>query len=222
MRKIFLLLVCFISVGAYAETFEEIRQSCVSGNGMSCMRVGNMYFRQGPNDGILAERYYKQSCDLNYARGCSNLGFMYNDGGHIRQNYRQARYYYLKACDLKDPIGCYNIATLFYNGVGGITRNLRWAKDYFGKSCDYGYGSGCQQFKAVSNLLLNTVMQRGSPPTRVGNIGGSQAGSSSATSKKASTLGTLEATRPNRVKTQEIKRRTEPMMEVRNLNQSSK
>ena len=48
----------------------------------------------------------KKACDSGEARGCSNLGFLYQDGQGVRQNFSTAKQYYGKACDLGLQLGC--------------------------------------------------------------------------------------------------------------------
>ena len=47
-----------------------------------------------------AFRYCEKACNLDEGSGCSNLGFLYNNGKGVRQDHLQAKTYYEKACNL--------------------------------------------------------------------------------------------------------------------------
>jgi len=67
-------------------------------------------FKQGMNaynskDYQTARKYYKKACDGGDAKGCNNLGFLYDKGHGVQQNYSIAAKYYKKACDGGDALG---------------------------------------------------------------------------------------------------------------------
>ena len=53
-----------------------------------------------------AAELWQKACDSGEARGCSNLGFLYEKGQGVKQNFSTAKQYYGKACDLGFQLGC--------------------------------------------------------------------------------------------------------------------
>ena len=60
-----------------------------------------------------AFRYYKLACDNGVHIGCTNLGFLYENGQGVEQNYTEAFRYYKLACDNGEYRGCYNLGGLY-------------------------------------------------------------------------------------------------------------
>ncbi|WP_149711749.1 tetratricopeptide repeat protein [Campylobacter concisus] len=58
----------------------------------------------------------EKACDSGNARGCSNLGFLYDEGQDVNQNFSTAKQYYSKACDLGLQLGCDNYRKLNEKG----------------------------------------------------------------------------------------------------------
>jgi TPR repeat protein len=54
---------------------------------------------------------FQKACDLNDGTGCSNLGFMYEEGKGVKQDDFKAVKFFQKACDLNDGS---NILKLWY------------------------------------------------------------------------------------------------------------
>ena len=53
-----------------------------------------------------AVELYQKACDGGAALGCYNLGFLYENGQGVGQNFSTAKQYYGKACDLGLQFGC--------------------------------------------------------------------------------------------------------------------
>lgn len=49
---------------------------------------------------------FQKACDWGYAKGCVNLGVMYEDGQGVKQDYSKAKELFGKACDMKLQLGC--------------------------------------------------------------------------------------------------------------------
>ena len=58
----------------------------------------------------------KKACDSGEARGCLGLGFLYDKGQGVKQNFSTAKQYYGKACDLGLQLGCDNYRKLNEKG----------------------------------------------------------------------------------------------------------
>nr|WP_314240039.1 tetratricopeptide repeat protein [uncultured Campylobacter sp.] len=86
---------------------------------------------------------------MEYASACSNLGFLYQNGKGVRQNYKKAKELYTRACDAGDANGCHNLGVFYVNGKG-VKQDKRVAKEYFCKTCDMGEQSGCDKYKILN------------------------------------------------------------------------
>ena len=80
MKRVFVLLVILFSVGFSKDLIE----------------LGNEK----------AAELYQKACDSGNAVGCLSLGFLYENGQGVRQNFSTAKEYYGKACDLGLQLGC--------------------------------------------------------------------------------------------------------------------
>ncbi len=66
-------------------------------------------------DSLEAKEYFEKACGLNYAKGCVNLGGLYQGENlvigekspRLKERLKKAVQYYSKACDLKDGEGCF-------------------------------------------------------------------------------------------------------------------
>ena len=63
-------------------------------------------FSIGFSKDLSKSRMLKNACDSGSAKGCSNLGVLYDKGQGVRQNFSTAKQYYSKACDLGLQFGC--------------------------------------------------------------------------------------------------------------------
>jgi len=73
-------------------------------------------FSIGFSKDLSKSRMLKNACDGGDAKGCFNLGFLYEDGQGVRQNFSTANQYYGKACDLGLQLGCDGYRTLNEKG----------------------------------------------------------------------------------------------------------
>ena len=53
-----------------------------------------------------AAKLFQKTCDGGDAKGCYNLGVLYENGQGLRQDKSYAKEYFGKACDLGDQLGC--------------------------------------------------------------------------------------------------------------------
>ena len=88
MKRVFVLLVVLFSVG-FSEDLTEL---------------GVEAYDRG--DYQKAAQLWQKACDGGYAEGCGSLGFLYEYGKGVRQNFSTAKQYYGKACDLGLQLGC--------------------------------------------------------------------------------------------------------------------
>ncbi|GAA8215063.1 hypothetical protein HpKG25_06910 [Helicobacter pylori] len=101
---------------------------------------------------IQAKEYFEKACELNYAKGCVNLGSLYQGEGlvigeknpRLKERLKKAVQYYSKACDLKDGEGCFLLGYIYeLNGYGVVKKDLKKAIQYYVKACELDYDGGC-------------------------------------------------------------------------------
>ncbi|MGN0894409.1 MAG: tetratricopeptide repeat protein, partial [Succinivibrio sp.] len=86
---------------------------------------------------------------LNDGVGCSNLGYLYDSGQGVKQDYKTATKYYEKSCELGESIGC-NIAGINYEIGLGVKQSYSQAKHFYGKACDLGWEDGCSRYARLN------------------------------------------------------------------------
>ena len=60
----------------------------------------------------------ERQCNNGNARSCNNLGYLYEYGNGIRQDYKKAREFYNKACEMGNALGCGALGGLYQYGLG--------------------------------------------------------------------------------------------------------
>ncbi|WP_104697050.1 MULTISPECIES: tetratricopeptide repeat protein [unclassified Helicobacter] len=102
--------------------------SCNDDDALSCLKVGNLYYRGSgiPKDLKSAAIYYQKSCNLRNAQGCFNLGILYRNGeGELEADSEIAlAYFYL-------------------------------AKQYLLTECQKGVASSCNLLKSMEYYQLD-------------------------------------------------------------------
>ena len=96
-----------------------------------------------------AAKLFEQACNGGFARGCYNLGVLYDDGRGVKQNYAQAAKLYEQACNGSVAESCFNLGVMYGKGQGK-RQNHSTAKEYFGKACDLGNQDGCDWYKKLN------------------------------------------------------------------------
>lgn len=85
-----------------------------------------------------AERALRTPAANGDARSQNNLGYLYEHGLGVTQNYAQALNWYQKASDAGLPEARYNLATLYHLGLG-VTRSQETALSLFTAAAQSGY-----------------------------------------------------------------------------------
>lgn len=113
----------------------------------SCKRlVGIFHYAEEYH---ISKALFERLCQAGGHTSCCYLGFYYNFGHGVKQDYLKARELYKKSCDMKFSLGCLYLATLYHDGLG-VRQNLSIAKQYFGKACDLGYQEGCNLYRELN------------------------------------------------------------------------
>jgi len=85
-----------------------------------------------------AERALRKPAAQGDARAQNNLGFLYEHGLGVTQNYVEARNWYSKAAEAGLPEAKFNLATLYHYGRG-ISQNAELAAPLFASAAQAGY-----------------------------------------------------------------------------------
>jgi len=158
MKKLFLIVVLCATSTLFALDFareSELQNECDHNNGVACLELGAMYH---VGDGVKqsfskAKELYNQSCTLGFAKGCSSLGYMY-ENGHAGTNYAKAAELYERACVNGDASACESLAMFYENGKGG-SENMQKAVDYYDRACSGGLQSSCSHLGLLYELDSN-------------------------------------------------------------------
>ncbi len=115
MKKILLVVVLLMGAGYALETqyYEENIAACNAGGAKACYTAGKIhsaeaYKKRDYDSAIAAAKvafFYKQSCELGFAKGCTAYGMSYT-ADQNKDPEKDANYYFQKGCDGGDPAGC--------------------------------------------------------------------------------------------------------------------
>ena len=78
-----------------------------------------------------------------------NLGFLYDTGEGVRQNFYKAFGLYQKACKQNHAGACHNLVVLYYHGQG-VKQDIAVAKKYYNKACRLGVELSCDMYKSLN------------------------------------------------------------------------
>lgn len=109
--SIFIFAASFIFLNA--ESFQKSADACEEENAGACYDAGRIYsaeaYKYKNYDRIEAASkvasFYKKSCELGYAQGCTAYGMSYAADKN-RDTQKDALYYFRKGCDGGDQAGC--------------------------------------------------------------------------------------------------------------------
>lgn len=77
------------------------------------------------------------------------LGYMYDEGENVEQNYKQAMCWYLKSADQGNGDAQNNIGIMYRDG-NGVKQDSAQEKEWFSQSCDNGLELGCDTLQVFS------------------------------------------------------------------------
>ncbi len=87
-------------------------------------------------------RVLQKACDGGNTISCDYIGFLYDNGQGIGQDYKKDRELYSKACEMGNANGCYNLGVLYGKGQG-IGQDYKKAGELYSKACEMGFQPGC-------------------------------------------------------------------------------
>lgn len=77
------------------------------------------------------------------------VGYMYEIGKRVKQNYKKAFEWYEKAAVQGDSYAQFNLGIMYNNGQG-VRQDKSIAKKWYGKSCDNGNQKGCDAYRELN------------------------------------------------------------------------
>lgn len=87
-----------------------------------------------------------------------NLGFMYEHGLGVSQNWSLAVLWYREAASNFNPGAMFNLGVIYGNGIG-VSRDLLHAYMWFSLSAELGVENGAQNKAVVSQLLTHQQLE---------------------------------------------------------------
>ena len=115
--------------------------------GTGCANKNDVNNNANKNDANVAEQHnneesldainlihYESCTNLNSEVACFSLGYAYDEGQGVKQDYSKAIFYYEKACNMNYGEGCFNLGILYDNGRG-VKENTSKANIYYEKAC---------------------------------------------------------------------------------------
>jgi TPR repeat protein len=94
-----------------------------------------------------AAAIYLQACDAGFAKSCSNLGVLYEEGRGVPADDARAVGLFDKSCAARDPIGCANYALRLTTGRG-VAKDTARAARLMAFACSAENGQSCNNLGA--------------------------------------------------------------------------
>ena len=109
---IILILLTLLSAIFADASFQKFADACKNGDAIACLKAGDLYSSDPENAKLdasdaasIAASYYKRSCDLGYAKGCTAYG-MHFYADTERDSNKSDIFCFKKGCEGGDKIGC--------------------------------------------------------------------------------------------------------------------
>lgn len=87
--------------------------------------------------------WLQQAAEQGSSNAQYNLGFAYQAGKKVKQDYQLAMQWYQKSAKQNNVFAQYGIGLLYDKGWG-VTKNPKTAKIWFSKSCENGFKQACE------------------------------------------------------------------------------
>jgi TPR repeat protein len=120
----------------------ETRVSVQSGGDLSEVALYNeavgLY---GKGEYEKAASTYMRACNI-YAKACTNLGFMFNNGQGVKKSHLLAAELYERGCDNGSALGCTNLGIMYWKDE--LSGDYKRAAEFFDRGCRGGDSGGCR------------------------------------------------------------------------------
>ena len=111
--------------------------------GANCYNLGLAYkegmFKKDYKKAILA---FRRSCDFKDYLGCTDLGYMLEEGLGIAQDLGQAATLWRESCRSGVAMACFDLGYMYKLGKG-LAADMKQALKLYKRSCELGYSRAC-------------------------------------------------------------------------------
>ncbi len=125
---------------------ELVLLACEGGHVDECLRRGLARWEITPMD---AARLWRVACDGGHARGCTDLGYLHENGLGMDRDYAEAARLYRQGCDGGNAFGCSYLGDLFELG-NGVALDLVEAEKLYRQGCEGGHSWGCDALERLT------------------------------------------------------------------------
>ena len=123
-----------------AEAVSLYRMACIGGENLGCTNLEKMY------EDISSAR---QACNDGTMKKCTYVGYEYEQGTRLPQDFNKALELYRTACANGDPTGCNNLG--YYHQLGRIVqKDAAEARRLYQIACDGGEELGCDNLNGLN------------------------------------------------------------------------
>ena len=143
-------------LGKFEEAIEILEPAVDANHPFATYLTGIVYFTMTPkgSPATKALEYFERSASLGHTAAYLDIGFAYQQGSGVDQNFEKARESFLLAYDGNDikakPLAAYAIGGLHLNGFG-VEKNETLAKEWYKKSADLGFADAKNILEQLAN-----------------------------------------------------------------------
>jgi len=148
IRNIISLMIICISLNA--NDFKKYEIGCENNISSECRERAYLALEVNKSYDE-AEKYFLKACELNDAKSCSLLGYMYRSKNAKKRDEKKYFQFFDKACKLGDGNACTVIGSIFYsrsaknNEVKVRQTDIFYSTKYYERACYFGDQRGCKQ-----------------------------------------------------------------------------
>ena len=117
---------------------------------ISIFPQGHLLGRGVGVDEISALELFRESCDRDWASGCSSMAKIYLRGEAVPVDYQQAVEGFQKACDAGEAASCLTLGYLYYRG-DGVAADQEQAIALVERACELGMLEACQALEELKD-----------------------------------------------------------------------
>lgn len=121
---------------------------------MQALKAGQVSYFFGDFKQALVQ--WEPLAEKGLADAQANVGWLYQSGRGVKQNYEKALFWYQKAAAQEQAVAQNNLGVLFEYGYG-VTKDLAQARQWYRKSAEQGYRFG--QYN-LAQLILNANAEK--------------------------------------------------------------
>ncbi len=147
------LAVCTIFKGRICERMMSLAKTedrkfllqvyaCEGGRTEACVTEAVATYQVTPERAV---ELFRASCDGGAARGCTNLGLMYEKSRGVAVDAGQAVALYRQGCDGGHPLGCFTLGVNYFVGEG-VAKDATQAGSFYQRACEGKVEGGCFLF----------------------------------------------------------------------------